>query len=172
MSDFWVFGYGSLIWNPGFEFEQEQQAKLYGYHRRLCICSWNYRGTKEKPGLVLGLDRGGSCGGVARLVPKNKRDRVIEYLRSREMVNHVYKEVWVKIRLANGLDVEALTYVADSKHEQYVSGLLDEETLYRIMHAHGTAGPNVDYVTNTVSSLLALGIRDKSLEKFSARLTA
>lgn len=170
MGDFWVFGYGSLIWNPGFEFEREEQAKLFGYHRRLCICSWNYRGTKEKSGLVLGLDRGGSCAGIARLVSSSAREGVIDYLRSREMINKVYKEVWVKIKLLDGGDVMALTYVADNRHEQYVSYLPEEETLIRVKRAHGEAGPNIDYVTNTVSSLLALGIRDKSLEKLAAKL--
>lgn len=170
MGDFWVFGYGSLIWNPGFEFTRESQAKLFGYHRRLCISSWNYRGTKERSGLVLGLDRGGSCAGVARLVSQSRRESVIDYLRSREMINQVYKEVWVKIKLLDGSNVEALTYVADSAHEQYVSTLPDEETVTRVKRAHGDAGPNIDYVTNTVSSLLALGIRDKSLEKIVAKL--
>ena len=170
MSDFWVFGYGSLIWNPGFEFKHEAQAKLFGYHRRLCISSWNYRGTKEISGLVLGLDRGGSCAGVARLVSAGSREGVIDYLRAREMINQVYKEVWVKIRLLDGRNVEALTYVADSTHEQYVATLPEEETLSRVKRAHGDAGPNVDYVTNTVSSLLALGIRDKSLGKLASKL--
>lgn len=170
MGDFWVFGYGSLIWNPGFEFEREARARLFGYHRRLCICSWNYRGTKENSGLVLGLDRGGSCGGMARLVSGAHREVVIEYLRAREMINQVYKEVWVKIKLSDGSNVEALTYVADNNHEQYVASLPEEETLTRVKRARGDAGPNIDYVTNTVSSLLALGIRDKSLENIAAKL--
>src|SRR5690349_2563312 len=85
-SDLWVFGYGSLIWKPGFEFVEQRPARLIGEHRSLCIYSMVHRGTPEKPGLVLGLDRGGACQGVAFRVARKQRDATVAYLREREQV--------------------------------------------------------------------------------------
>ncbi|MDP9731256.1 UNVERIFIED_ORG: cation transport protein ChaC [Rhizobium sp. SORGH_AS285] len=123
MDDFWVFGYGSLMWNPGFAFEERQQARLHGYRRSLCISSNFYRGTEEKPGLVLGLERGGSCLGVAFRVRGKDHDPVMAYLRERELVTNVYKERVVSIALSDGRRGSAVTYVADPAHEQYIGGL-------------------------------------------------
>lgn len=123
MDDFWVFGYGSLMWNPGFAFEERQQARLHGYRRSLCISSSVYRGTEEKPGLVLGLERGGSCLGVAFRVQGKDQDSVMAYLRERELVTNVYKERVVAIAFADGRRGSAVTYVADPAHEQYIGGL-------------------------------------------------
>ena len=170
MGDFWVFGYGSLIWRPGFDFQEEQKAVLYGKHRALCIHSFVHRGTSERPGLVLGLDAGGSCHGLARRVAAHKREPVIAYLRERELVTNVYKERWVRITLANGERVEALTYVVDRSHQQYAKGLSLVEIVERVRLGEGKSGKNIDYVQNTIASLASLDIRDKSLERICSML--
>ncbi|WP_075997595.1 gamma-glutamylcyclotransferase [Salaquimonas pukyongi] len=170
MGDFWVFGYGSLLWRPGFEFVEEHMATLHGKHRALCVHSWVHRGTQERPGLVLGLDHGGSCHGIARRVSGEKRDVVIAYLRERELVTHVYLEKWLKIRLLDGRKVRALTYVVDRKHEQYAPPQPLNELAGTIAGATGKSGANRDYVLNTVKSLNRLGIRDHVLEKLCSQL--
>jgi len=170
MDDFWVFGYGSLIWQPGFEFIDEQKAVLHGWRRSLCVHSWVHRGTQQLPGLVLGLDRGGSCSGLARKVSSKKRDAVIGYLRERELVTHVYKEKWVSVRLAQNLKVDALTYVVDRDHVQYAKPMAVEELVNIVRSAEGKSGLNRDYVANTVTSLKALGIRDYALERIARQL--
>lgn len=171
MGDFWVFGYGSLIWKPGFEFIAEQKAILDGWHRALCIHSWVHRGTKENPGLVLGLDQGGSCEGLARLVSGDKRDAVIAYLRERELVTNVYLETWVEIRLANGQATKALTYVVDQTHQQYAKNLNEEERVEIVRRAQGESGKNIDYVVQTVKSLNRLDISDEPLENVATKLS-
>lgn len=172
MGDFWVFGYGSLIWRPGFDFIEEQKAHLHGWRRGLCVHSWVHRGTKEAPGLVLGLDRGGSCAGLARKVSGEKREPVIQYLRERELVTNVYLEKWVPIRLANGEKTQALTYVVDQAHNQYAKPMAVDQLVEIIGKAQGKSGENRDYVCNTVTSLKALGIRDRVLERIVKDLDA
>lgn len=170
MSDFWVFGYGSLIWKPEFKFKAEQRACLQGYHRNLCIDSWHYRGTQEKPGLVFGLDAGGSCEGMARLVDGEHKEEVLAYLRERELLNNVYKEVIVSIDLIDGTTVEAVTYVADETHEQYNCSLGQDEIVRRIKRASGIGGPNLDYVKNTYAALQSMNIKDEKLETLVQKL--
>ncbi len=116
MGDFWVFGYGSLMWRPGFAHVETRRARLHGYHRALCVYSWVHRGTEQRPGLVLGLDRGGSCVGLAYRVPGELREEVVEYLRARELVTSVYLERFLPVRLAGGDLVEALCYTVDRTH--------------------------------------------------------
>ena len=170
MSDFWVFGYGSLIWKPGFEVIKKERATLYGLHRSFCVYSWVHRGTQERPGLVLGLDKGGSCHGMAMLASGNSRNEVIDYLRERELVTDVYVECWRKARLNNGEVVNALVYKADPNHPQYSKGLsLDQQTII-VRHSKGKSGNNVDYVKNTVSALKEVGIQDRSLEYIDKKL--
>src|SRR5215217_6278552 len=127
MDDFWVFGYGSLMWNPGFVFKSRIAARTFGYRRSLCVRSWVHRGTPEKPGLVLGLDRDGSCRGVAFQVQSKQRDAVLTYLRERELVTHVYLERTLPVMLADGRRVQALAYVVDRKHRQYAGGLAPDD---------------------------------------------
>jgi cation transport protein ChaC len=165
MDDFWVFGYGSLMWNPGFIFEERQAARLHGYRRALCIRSNVYRGTVENPGLVLGLERGGSCHGVAFRVAASNLEPVMDYLRARELVTNVYKEKSVPISFADGRKLKAVTYVADPKHDQYVSGLNPYDAAQIIAQASGSSGPNEDYVVNTIAHLKAMEIRDLLLEE-------
>jgi cation transport protein ChaC len=164
MDDFWVFGYGSLMWRPGFTHEETRQARLFGYHRALCVRSFVHRGTPERPGLVLGLDRGGSCHGVAFRVRPADRDTVTEYLRARELVTNVYLETTRKVRLDDGRDVRALTYVVDRGHTQYGGALSVRDALSQVSGAVGQSGPNEDYVINTVDHLRTLRIRDHHLE--------
>ncbi|MEM7214696.1 MAG: gamma-glutamylcyclotransferase [Pseudomonadota bacterium] len=171
MSDFWVFGYGSLIWNPGFDHIERKRARLHGLHRSLCIYSWVHRGTQENPGLVLGLDKGGSCQGMAMRARGDDREAIVDYLRARELVTSVYLECWRKITLDGGETVPALLYRVDRTSPQYASKLnLDHQTEI-VRHASGGSGHNVDYVKSTVAAMQSEGIRDYSLEYIDRRLT-
>ncbi|QPC90666.1 gamma-glutamylcyclotransferase [Mesorhizobium sp. INR15] len=164
MGDFWVFGYGSLIWRPGFAHVETQRARLHGYRRSLCVYSFVHRGTRQRPGLVLGLDHGGSCVGLAYRVPGDLRDEVIAYLRGRELVTDVYLERTLKVRLDGGETVEAVAYIVDRKHEQYAGALDASDAAAVIRGAVGQSGNNEDYVLSTLKHLEALGIRDHWLE--------
>jgi glutathione-specific gamma-glutamylcyclotransferase len=164
MGEFWVFGYGSLMWRPGFDHIEKSRARLHGYRRALCIVSRVHRGTPERTGLVLGLDKGGSCVGIAFRVEKHLRDEVIAYLRERELVSNAYKERFLLVRLGDGRLVQALSYVVDRKHEQYSGPLSEEQAAERVKGAVGKSGTNEDYLFNTVEHLEALGIRDEWLE--------
>jgi glutathione-specific gamma-glutamylcyclotransferase len=162
--DLWVFGYGSLMWQPGFAFDEMHTAMLDGWHRELCIYSNHWRGTVEQPGLVLGLDAGGSCRGVAFRVASERAPAVRAYLHEREMRGAVYREVMEKIRLDDGREVEALTYVSDSGHRQYAGDLTREQRLAIVAVCKGEGGLNRDYVINTVLHLRQLYVRDEELE--------
>lgn len=170
MSDFWVFGYGSLIWRPGFAHVETRRARLFGYHRSLCIYSWIHRGTKEQPGLVLGLDRGGSCVGLAFRVPGDLREEVMAYLRERELVTNVYRECLMNVRVEGGGNVPAICYVVDRTHRQYAGSLTPDDAVSRIRGAAGKSGRNEEYVHNTVAHLEGLGIRDHWLESVARAL--
>lgn len=166
----WIFGYGSLIWSPGFAFEWAERALLRGAHRRLCVLSHHHRGTPERPGLVFGLERGGSCVGRAFRVAPDAWPEVREYLREREQVTGVYRETLRAIRLSGGQTVTALVFLADPRHVQYAGRLsLDEQVVY-VRGARGASGPNEDYVINTAEHLAALGIIDRPVMALSAML--
>ncbi|MCT7377330.1 gamma-glutamylcyclotransferase [Chelativorans salis] len=171
MDDFWVFGYGSLMWRPGFAHVETRKARLFGYRRALCVHSHVHRGTPDRPGLVLGLDRGGSCLGMVFRVPGELSDEVIAYLRERELVTNVYLERRLSVRLQDGPVVEALTYVVDRAHPQYAGRLDTEHAAQRVYGAVGQSGRNEEYVINTVEHLKALGIQDQWLETVAARIT-
>lgn len=164
MGDFWVFGYGSLIWRPGFAHLETHRARLYGYRRSLCVYSFIHRGTRERPGLVLGLDRGGSCVGLAFKVNGAARDEVISYLREREQVTSVYLERTLTVRLESGEVVQAVVYVADRTHVQYAGALSESEAATVVQGAVGQSGRNEEYLSSTVEHLQKLGIRDYWLE--------
>lgn len=170
MDDFWVFGYASLMWRPGFEYKASQRARLHGFHRSLCIASIEHRGTAMRPGLVMGLDRGGSCVGVAFQIQGEKHDEVMAYLRARELITHVYKEHVGKVVLEDGSHQPCITYVVDRDHVQYAGRLCVEDAVARVHGAVGDAGPNEDYVINTADHIRTLGIRDQWLETVAARL--
>ncbi len=170
MDVFWVFGYGSLMWRPGFDFEQRQIAIAHGYHRALCIRSWFHRGSEHNPGLVLGLDRGGACKGTAFRIHANRYAEVIDYLRERELVTSVYKERVVPIRLADGRRSKAVTYVVDRGHPQYAPGLASDAAARIVANAVGQSGHNADYVLNSVAHFRTLGIRDAWMEDVADKL--
>lgn len=170
MHDFWVFGYGSLMWNPGFSHDFKLPARLYGYHRALCIYSHHYRGTVKDPGLVLGLDRGGCCDGLAFHVPENDAETTYHYLIEREQVNSVYIEKQKPIHLNDGRIVNGLFFVADRAHEQYAKKLDLKSMAAIIRQSHGLAGSNRDYVMNTAMMLRQKGINDKLLQRLEKLL--
>ncbi|WP_441243697.1 gamma-glutamylcyclotransferase [Tardiphaga sp. 768_D3_N2_1] len=171
-SDLWVFGYGSLMWRPGFEFIEQVPARLIGEHRALCVYSFDHRGTPEKPGLVLGLDRGGACRGIAFRVAAKLRHDTIAYLREREQTTHVYREVMRSVWLddVERTRVSALAYVVDRGHVQYAGRLSLSEQLHFVRQGHGRSGLNRDYVLSTVKAIEAEGFRDAQLHQLAAML--
>jgi cation transport protein ChaC len=153
------------MWRPGFSYLERAHAHLYGYHRSLCVFSHVHRGTPEHPGLVLGLDRGGRCHGVAfRVVPEEER-ATIQYLREREQVTAVYLERRLPVRLADGRRVRALAYVVDRYHGQYAGRLSFEEVLRFVRQGQGVSGRNPDYVRSTYEHLIGMNVVDPLLHK-------
>ncbi len=167
--DLWVFGYGSLMWRPGFDFAGRHEAHVRGYHRALCVYSHVHRGTKERPGLVLGLDRGGSCKGVAFHVEADAAAATLAYLRAREQVTSVYHEVFLRASLSDGRKVTAVCYVVDRNHPQYAGRLAQAELVRLVAQGTGISGTNPEYVKNTYRHLAELAICDKTLEWLAAR---
>lgn len=171
---FWVFGYGSLMWRPGFEVAEARLARLDGYRRAFALISVHYRGTPELPGLVLGLDwaPGAACTGMALRVAGEGSDAVRHYLAERELVSRAYFEVLHKVTLlcggegspvAKGAQVDAICYIVDRTHPQYAGGMALEEQAAIIRKAHGPTGSNRDYLLNTACHLRELGIDDPEL---------
>jgi cation transport protein ChaC len=169
-TDLWVFGYGSLMWRPGFDFEERTLATVRGYRRALCVYSHVHRGTPEKPGLVLGLDRGGSVKGVAFRIAQDQAAATVAYLRSREQVTMVYREVWVQAALADGRKVPALAYAVDRRHAQYAGALTLSELERLVAQGVGISGANPDYVLHTYQHMRELGIADATLAALTQRL--
>jgi cation transport protein ChaC len=170
--DLWVFGYGSLMWRPGFAHRERVSARLMGLHRALCVFSFVHRGTPERPGLVLGLDRGGMCRGVAYRVAASARIETIEYLRGREQVTSVYRETMRPIELEDHKRrrVRALCYIVDRGHVQYAGRLSLSDSVHYVRQGHGQSGPNRDYVLETVRALEALGYRETELHLLAKQL--
>ena len=168
----WTFGYGSLMWRPGFEPDAFETARLVGFQRRLCIRSEHYRGTAEQPGLVFGLARGGSCRGMVFEVEDQDWPDVQDYLRAREQVTMVYRDVHRPVRLDDGRTVQALAFLVDERHEQFAGRLALEAQLAMVRQGVGLSGRNVDYVLNTARHLEQLGIRDRQVMELAALLAA
>ncbi len=162
----WVFGYGSLLWNPGFEVAETRPAKLHGYARSFCMRSIHHRGTDEAPGLVLALDRqdGAVCDGVAMRAKSGQEAEVLEYLRERELISSAYVEKTLAVALADGRALDTVVYVIDEAHVQYCGGLSLDEQAGIIANAVGGRGPNWEYLYNTVEILTRMGIPDADLE--------
>ena len=163
----WVFAYGSLMWNPGFEYELVLPAIIYGYHRRFCVFSHVYRGTPEAPGLVFGLDRGGSCWGRVFQIAPSKVSTVLGAIWDREMIYRVYVPRKI-IAQTDNRRFTCHTFVANPRHEQYVGQMNIVCTARMIAGARGKAGSNLDYLTNTLDHLEELGLRDGNLTRLQA----
>lgn len=171
-SSLWVFGYGSLLWNPGFAYLRAEVARLPSWHRSFCMTSVHYRGTAQNPGLVLALDRadGGHCDGLAFEVDAAARDETLTYLRERELISYAYREEWLYVDLASGPRVKALAYVINRDHDQYSGALPLEAQAQIIARSCGMRGPNCDYLYATTDHLAKLGIADADLDWLTARV--
>jgi cation transport protein ChaC len=165
----WVFGYGSLIWSPEIDYSRAELGRVHGYHRAFCIGSTHYRGTPEAPGVVLGLERGGSCVGMAYRLHHVSRRRAIERLYEREMTDHVYVPTLACVTLTSGRQVRALTFVANRASDAYVR-LTEHEILARLGSCSGQRGANRDYAINTWRSLQEHGVHDARLTRLAHQL--
>ncbi|HEX5476820.1 MAG TPA: gamma-glutamylcyclotransferase [Burkholderiales bacterium] len=163
--DLWVFGYGSLMWSPGFRASEKSAGKVHGYHRSLCVYSHRYRGTPQRPGLVMGLCRGGSCWGMAFRVPAARARRVLLNLWIREMRNRVYRPRFVGVRVRAGREVRALAFVADAGHLQFAGDLDAARTAQLVAQGNGERGRNIDYLSFTLAHMHELGVRDPHLDR-------
>jgi len=161
--DLWVFGYGSLMWSPEFPYEERRSGLVHGYHRALCILSSRYRGTPEKPGLVMGLCRGGSCWGMAFRVHGKRAKQVLDALWRREMLNRVYMPRFVPVAIEGTKRVQALAFVADTEHEQFVDELDIHGRARLVAQGVGQRGACVDYIRNTLEHMRELGVHDPHL---------
>jgi cation transport protein ChaC len=168
-ADYWVFGYGSLMWDPGFPYDAALPGLLVGYHRQFCLYSYRYRGTRERPGLVLGLDRGGSCRGVVYRVPDDAVAATKAYLWERELDDYAYFPKLLTVRHPGGT-VRAQTFVVDRRQTQYARGLDVDAIAAIIARGVGERGANRDYLENTLGHLRELGIVDRGLERVAARV--
>ncbi|HEY0876837.1 MAG TPA: gamma-glutamylcyclotransferase [Zeimonas sp.] len=170
----WVFGYGSLIWNPEIEFEQAKLARLHGWHRSFCVHSTRYRGTADEPGVVLGLDRGGSCVGIAYRLRFESREDSLRQLYEREIPDwesRVYRPLVAEVRIEDERTVRALTFAADRDRPSYAR-LTDDEIVRRLQLCCGRRGANREYAVNTWRALEAHGVRDARLARLVRRLLA
>lgn len=163
--DLWIFGYGSLMWSPGFRPAEQRAGLVRGYHRALCILSNRYRGTPEKPGLVMGLCRGGSCWGMAFRVPAARVRRVLRALWKREMLNRVYVPTLVQVTVGPRRRIRALAFVADTAHRQFARELDLHGRARLVAQGIGQRGRCVDYIRNTLEHMLALGVNDPHLAR-------
>lgn len=170
----WVFGYGSLLWNPGFEVAESVRGTLPGWARSFCMRSIHHRGSEAEPGLVLALDAAvqAACDGVALRVATGTEDATLAYLRERELISSAYLEKMLNVNLSDGRQVGAVTYVIDPDHVQYCGGLPLEEQAQIIARAHGGRGPNSEYLYNTAQHLAEMGVADPDLDWLSRRVAA
>ncbi|MEO6338893.1 MAG: gamma-glutamylcyclotransferase [Caulobacteraceae bacterium] len=168
----WVFGYGSLMWRPEFSHVERQAATLHGRHRAFCIYSVHHRGTHERPGLVLGLAPGGAVRGTAYLVADADWPTVYAYLVEREQPTETYVETWVRVRLADGRQVRALSFLSDRAHTQWAGRLDLDAQAALIAQGRGLSGLNVDYLRDLVAHLREEGARDSGMERLLARVEA
>jgi cation transport protein ChaC len=169
--DLWVFAYGSLIWNPACHFAERRMARLLGYHRQFCLWTSLGRGSPVRPGLMLGLEHGGSCVGVALRIEAGAIDSELEVIWRREMVTGAYRPCWVPLRTGEG-PLRAIAFVINRRHERYARALPEEQVVATIAHAAGSLGACCDYLFNTVAHLEELGIHDRRLRRLAAAVRA
>lgn len=169
--DVWVFGYGSLIWNPAFHYVEKRIARVHGYHRRFCLWTPLGRGTTENPGLMLALERGGACRGVAYRIAADAVETELDILWRREMFTGAYRPTWMSARSHAG-EVCAIAFVINREHSRYAGRLSETQVAHHIATAEGPMGPCSDYLFETVAHLAELGIRDRRLEAMAARVRA
>lgn len=167
-TDFWVFGYASLMWRPEFDYVEKAPARLYGYHRSLCVSSVVYRGTPGRPGLVFGLESGGACRGCAFRIASGRVDEVLGYLRKRELVTGAYREKYLPVHLLDAggntrRRANAVCYAVDREHSQYAGEITNAARIDRLFRATGKSGDNLSYVENTLESLREMDVRDSNL---------
>ncbi len=167
--DLWVFGYGSLLWRPGFDYVEKHRARVFGYHRSLCVWSWYHRGHPDSPGLVFGLDAGGSVLGMAFLVAAATKHDTVDYLYERELVTTVYAPRVVRADTAGG-SVRALTFTVDRNHSQYAGRLPFTTALDVVRDARGNSGPNREYVLETARTLQDLSVHDPTVQRLARSL--
>jgi cation transport protein ChaC len=165
LGDLWIFGYGSLMWSPGFRCSEKSAGKVHGYHRSLCVYSQRYRGTTKRPGLVMGLCRGGSCWGMAFRIPAARANRVLANLWRREMRNQVYRPRFVRVQVRDGREIRALAFVADAGHRLFAGDLSIERTARLVAQGRGERGHNIDYLSFTLAHMHELGVRDPHLDR-------
>ncbi len=163
--DRWVFGYGSLMWRPGFPFVERRRALLHGRRRAFCIYSVHHRGTYERPGLVLGLAPGGSTRGAAYRVAARDWDDVYAYLREREQPTETYFEAWRPVRIEGNGEVDCLVFLSDTAHPQWAGALTLDQQADLIAGATGLSGRNVDYLSDLVGHLHDDQVRDACMER-------
>jgi cation transport protein ChaC len=168
-SDLWLFGYGSLIWNPGLPTVESCRARVRGYHRGLYLWSRVNRGTPQLPGLVLALDRGGSCPGVALRLAAEGAMPHLDILWQREMAMGSYRPAWLPCVLDDGRRVPALAFVMRRDIPSYAGRLPDQVVKTVFQCASGRYGTTLDYVARTVEALRASGMPDRALEALLAR---
>lgn len=167
----WIFGYGSLIWNPAFHFTERRSARLHGYHRQFCLWARAGRGSPARPGLMLAIERGGSCHGVAYRLPRGRVETELDVVWRREMLTMAYRPVWVRLRTSEGIE-PAITFAVNRGHERYVRGLDVDAIVHYLATGAGPLGRCRDYLFDTVAHLEQLGIRDRHLEALAQRLRA
>lgn len=168
----WIFGYGSLMWDPGFQAAETRLARLHGWHRSFCMWSVVYRGTAEAPGLVLALDEatGGFCRGVALRAAEGDADEILAAVRKRELISEAYLERRLPVELDDGTEVSAVSYVINRAHPQYAGRMTVAQQAAIIARSTGERGPNRDYLDATVAHLDALGIADADLAALASRV--
>ncbi len=169
--DLWVYGYGSLVWRPEFAYLEKRAALLHGYHRALCLWSRVNRGTPENPGLVFGLDNGGSCRGIAFRIAAHQVPSTADALWQREMPSGAYTPKWLNCRTEHG-NVMALVFVMNRHTDAYIPGLPLEHLVDIVSRAHGSYGPCLEYVLETAQALKQSNIHDKRLQHLVQRLQA
>jgi len=169
--DLWLFGYGSLIWNPAFDFSERRIGAIHGRHRQFCLWTWLGRGSRDCPGLMLGLEAGGRCTGVAYRIPAGQIDSELDVVWRREMLTAAYRPIWVNVRTELGL-VPALTFAINRQHERYAGKLAIDHVAERLAAACGPLGTGAEYLFNTHHHLVELGLRDRYLDRLTELVRA